>query len=93
MYVVNSYLPASYIYPTSASTRLLSLSLHLVFQEKKVQQELERQRAREEEEREMALVDNPRLRERGNLESLLGRLQLSIIDIPPDGNWCGKNLP
>ena len=38
----------------------------------------------------MALVDNPRLRERGNLESLLGRLQLSIIDIPPDGNWCGQ---
>ena len=44
-------------------------------------------RAREEEEREMAQVDNPRLRERGNLESLLERLQLYIIDIPPDGNW------
>ena len=68
--------------------KFLSLFLHLVsHQEKKAQQKLEMQRAREEEEREMALVDNPRLRERGSLESLLGRLHLSIIDIPPDGNW------
>ena len=56
-------------------------------QEKKAAQERERQRVREEEEREMALGDNPRLRERDSLESLLERLQLSIIDIQPDGNW------
>lgn len=56
-------------------------------QEKKALQDLENQQRREEEEKEMALVGNPRLKEREKLESLLEPLHLTVIDIQPDGNW------
>ena len=58
-----------------------------IYQEKKAQQERERRRQREEEEKEMELVDNPRVKERESLESQLNPLQLTVVDIQPDGNW------
>ena len=60
-------------------------------QEKKAQEELERQQMRDEEDKEMSLIDNPQLREREGLETMLDILQLVIIDIQPDGDWLERN--
>ena len=65
---------------------LLFTDLSLI-QEKKALQERERRRLREEEDREMASIINPQLREKENLNALLGSLDLTVVDIQPDGNW------